>query len=155
MYLIPIALIAFILLNSIKNGFRLEIFALYCITATLFLSVIVRGGMAERFMSFAVIFLFILVVRQFDKKKSLLFRLIFVVIMIIIISNIGSGFFIPSSADENWKYVADLYDPSGKYQCYVGEIPHGWQIFIPCLKSNIKQYNRFHQVPHQHNLVHQ
>lgn len=52
--------------------------------------------------------------------------------MIIIISNICSGFFIPSSADENWKYVTDLYNPSGKYHCYVGEIPHGWAIFIPC-----------------------
>lgn len=131
-YLIPIVVIAFILLNSIKNGLRIEIFTLYCITATLFLSILVRGGMAERFMSFAVIFLFILVVRQFDKRKSLSFKLIFVAIMIIIISNIGSGFFIPSSADENWKYVTDLYNPSGKYHCYVGETPHGWAIFIPC-----------------------
>ncbi|HZS74007.1 MAG TPA: pentapeptide repeat-containing protein [Candidatus Nitrosotalea sp.] len=131
-YLIPIVVIGFILLNSIKNGLRFEIFTLYCITATLFLSILVRGGMAERFMSFAVIFLFILVVRQFDKRKSLSFKLIFVAIMIIIISNIGSGFFIPSSADENWKYVTDLYNPSGQYHCYVGEIPHGWAIFIPC-----------------------
>ncbi|HVZ62308.1 MAG TPA: pentapeptide repeat-containing protein [Candidatus Nitrosotalea sp.] len=131
-YLIPIVVIVFILLNSVKNGLRFEIFTLYCITATLFLSILVRGGMAERFMSFAVIFLFILVVRQFDKRKSLSFKLIFAAIMIIIISNIGSGFFIPSSADENWKYVTDLYNPSGQYHCYVGEIPHGWAIFIPC-----------------------
>lgn len=131
-YLIPIIVIAFILLNSIKNGLRFEIFTLYCITATLFFSVLVRGGTAERFMSFAVIFLFILVVRQFDKRKSLSFRLVFAAIMIIIISNIGSGFFISSSADENWKYVTDLYNPLGKYHCYVGEIPHGWAIFIPC-----------------------
>jgi hypothetical protein len=131
-YLIPIVVIVFILLNSIKNGLRFEIFTLYCITATLFLSILVRGGVAERFMSFAVIFLFILVVRQFDKRKSLSFRLVFAAIMIIIISNIGSGFFIPSSADENWKYVTDLYNPSGKYHCYVGETPHGWEIFIPC-----------------------
>ena len=134
-YLIPIVVIAFILLNSIKNGLRFEIFTLYCITATLFLSILVRGGMAERFMSFAVIFLFILFVRQFDKRKSLSFRLVFVAIMIIIILNIGSGFFISSSADENWKYVTDLYNPSGKYHCYVGEIPHGWEIFIPCSNS--------------------
>jgi hypothetical protein len=131
-YLIPIIVIAFILLNSIKNGLRFEIFTLYCITATLFFSVLVRGGTAERFMSFAVIFLFILVVRQFDKRKSLSFRLVFAAIMIIIISNIGSGFFISSSTDENWKYVTDLYNPSGKYHCYVGETPHGWAIFIPC-----------------------
>jgi len=134
MYLIPIGVIAFILLNSIRNGLKFEIFVLCCVTATLFWSVIVRGGMAERFMSFAIVFLFILVVRQFDKKKSLLFRLIFFAVMIIVISNIASGFFISSSADKNWKYVTDLYDPSGKYQCYVGEVPHGWAILVPCLK---------------------
>lgn len=133
-YLIPITLILFVLLNSIRNGLRLEIFVLYCVTATLFWSVIVRGGIAERFMSFAIVFLFILVIRQFDKKKSLLFRLIFVAVIIIIIPNIVLGFFIPSSADKNWKYVTNLYDPSGKYQCYVGETHHGWQILIPCLK---------------------
>ncbi|MDE1728623.1 MAG: pentapeptide repeat-containing protein [Thaumarchaeota archaeon] len=131
-YLIPIILVAFILLNSIKSGLRFEIFTLYCITATLFLSILVRGGMAERFMSFTVIFLFILVVRQFDKRKSLSFRLVFVAIMIIIISNIGSVFFIPTFADENWKYVTDLYNPQGRYHCYVGEVPQGWEIFIPC-----------------------
>jgi hypothetical protein len=90
--------------------------------------------MAERFMSFAIVFLFILVVRQFDKKKSLLFKLVFLLVMIIVISNIASEFFISSSADKNWKYVTNLYDPSGKYQCYVGEVPHGWAIFVPCLK---------------------
>ncbi|HXU95677.1 MAG TPA: Ig-like domain-containing protein [Candidatus Nitrosotalea sp.] len=136
-YLIPIALIAFILINSIKTGLRLEIFVLYCITATLFFSAIVRGGMVERFMSFTIVFLFILVVRQFDKKKSLLFRLIFLVVMIIVITNIVLGFLIPSSIDENWKYVANLYDPSGNYQCYVGETHQGWQIFIPCFKSSL------------------
>jgi hypothetical protein len=133
-YLIPIGVIAFVLLNSIRNGLKFEIFVLYCITATLFWSAIVRGGMAERFMSFAIVFLFILIVRQFDKKKSLIFRLVFFAIMIIVVSNIVSGFFISSSADENWKYVTNLYDPSGKYQCYVGEVPHGWAILIPCLK---------------------
>ena len=136
-YLIPIALIAFVLINSVRNGLKLEIFVLYSITATLFFSAIVRGGMAERFMSFAIVFLFILVVRQFDKRKSLLFRLIFLVVMTIVILNIVSGFFIPSSIDENWKYVANLYDPSGNYQCYVGETHQGWQIFIPCLKSKL------------------
>jgi hypothetical protein len=145
-YLILICVIAFILLNSIKNGLRFEIFTLYCITATLLLSVIVRGSMENRFMSLAVIFLFILVVRQFDKKKSMLFRFIFVAIMIIVISNIGFGFFIQSSADGNWKYVTDLYDPSGKYQCYVGEIPHGWAIFIPC--SNPMPSNTTKFFPH-------
>jgi hypothetical protein len=92
-YLIPAALIAFVFLNSIRNGLRLEIFVLYCISATLFWSVIVRGGMAERFMSFAIVFLFILLIRQFDKKKSLLFRLIFLAVMIIVIPNIVFGFF--------------------------------------------------------------
>jgi hypothetical protein len=133
-YLILIGVIAFILLNSIRNGLKFEIFVLYCITATLFWSAIVRGGMAERFMSFAIVFLFILVVRQFDKKKSLLFKLVFLLVMIIVISNIASEFFISSSADKNWKYVTNLYDPLGKYQCYVGEVPHGWAIFVPCLK---------------------
>ncbi len=85
MYLIPIGVIAFVLLNSIRNRVKFEIFVLYCITATLFWSAIVRGGMAERFISFAIIFLFILVVRQFDKKKSLLFRLIFFVLIIIFV----------------------------------------------------------------------
>jgi hypothetical protein len=134
-YLIPIALVAFVLLNSIRNGLRLEIFVLYCITATLFLSIIVRGGIAERFMSFTIVFLFILVIRQFDKKKSLLFKLIFFAVMIIVMLNIATGYFISSySANEDWKYVTKLYDPLGKYQCYVGETPHGWQILIPCLK---------------------
>ncbi|MDE1818674.1 MAG: pentapeptide repeat-containing protein [Thaumarchaeota archaeon] len=131
-YLIPIIVIAFILLNSIRNGLRFEVFTLYCITATLFFSVIVRGGMAERFMSFAIVFLFILIVRQFDKRRSLPFRLIFLAVMIVVTSNIVFGFFIQSSADGNWTYVAKIYDPSGKYQCYVGEIPHGWEIFVPC-----------------------
>jgi len=131
-YVIPIIVVAFILLNSIKNGLRFEIFVLCCITATLFLSIIVRGGTAERFTSFAIVFLFILIIRQFDKKKSILFRLAFVAVMIIVVSNIVSGFVIPSSADENWKYVARLYDSPGKYQCYVGEVPHGWALFIPC-----------------------
>ncbi|MGB9124828.1 MAG: Ig-like domain-containing protein [Nitrosotalea sp.] len=133
-YLILIGVIAFVLLNSIRNGLKFEIFVLYCITATLFWSVIVRGGMVERFMSFAIVFLFILVVRQFDKKKSLLFKFVFLVVMIIVVSNIASEFFISSSADKNWKYVTNIYAPSGKYQCYVGEIPHGWAIFVPCLK---------------------
>ncbi|MFZ0842630.1 MAG: pentapeptide repeat-containing protein [Nitrosotalea sp.] len=133
-YIIPIGVITFVLLNSVRNGVKFEIFVLYCITATLFWSAIVRGGMAERFISFAIIFSFILVVRQFDKKKSLLFRLIFFAVMIIVVSNIASGFFISSSADKNWKYVTELYDPSGKYQCYVGEVPHGWAILVPCLK---------------------
>ena len=131
-YIIPIIVVVFILLNSIKNGLRFEIFVLYCIIATLFLSIIVRGDMAERFTSFAIVFLFILVIRQFDKKKSILFRLAFFVIMIIVVSNIVSGFAIPSFADENWKYVAKLYDSSGRYQCYVGEMPHGWELYVPC-----------------------
>ncbi len=132
-YVIPIIVIAFILVNSIKNGLRFEIFVLYCIAATLFLSIIVRGGVAERFTSFAIIFLFILILRQFDKKKSIFFRLGFFAVMIIVISNIVSGFVISSSADENWKYVAKLYDSSGRYQCYVGEVPHGWALYVPCL----------------------
>ena len=131
-FFITIIVIAFILLSSIKSGLRFEIFVLYCITATLFLSIIVRGGMAERFTSFAIIFLFILLLRQFDKKKSVFFRLAFLAVMIVIISNVVSGFVIPSSADENWKYVTKLYDSSGRYQCYVGEVPHGWALFVPC-----------------------
>ncbi|MGI0074687.1 MAG: pentapeptide repeat-containing protein [Nitrosotalea sp.] len=59
--------------------------------------------------------------------------------MIVVISNIVSGFVIPTSADENWKYVAGLYDSSGKYQCYVSEIPHGWSLYVPC--SNPMSYN--------------
>ncbi len=143
-YIIPIIVVAFILLNSIKNGLRFEIFVLYCITATLFLSIIVRGGMADRFTSFAIVFLFILILRQFDKKKSIFFRLAFFAVMIIVISNIVLGFVIPSSADENWKYVTKLYNSSGKYQCYVGEVPHGWALFIPCsnlVSDNVTQPN--------------
>lgn len=138
-YIISIIIIGFIVLNSIKRELRFEIFVLYCITATLFLSTIVRGEIAERFTSFAIIFLFILVIRQFDKKKSIFFRLAFLAVMVVIISNIIPGFFIPSSADENWKYVTKLYDPSGAYQCYVGEVPHGWSLFVPC--SNPMSYN--------------
>ncbi|MDE1812674.1 MAG: pentapeptide repeat-containing protein [Thaumarchaeota archaeon] len=143
-YIIPIIVIAFILLNSIKNGLRFEIFVLYCITATLFSSIIVRGGMAERFTSFAIVFLFILILRQFDKKKSIFFRLAFVAVMVIVVSNIISGFVIPSSADDNWKYVTKLYDPYGRYQCYVGEIPHGWALYVPCsnpVSNNTTQSN--------------
>ncbi|MGI0058289.1 MAG: pentapeptide repeat-containing protein [Nitrosotalea sp.] len=143
-YIIPIIVVAFILLNSIKNRLRFEIFVLYCITATLFLSIIVRGGMAERFTSFAIVFLFILIIRQFDKKKSIFFRIAFFAVMIIVISNIVLGFVIPSSADENWKYVTKLYDSSGRYQCYVGEVPHGWALFIPCsnlISDNATQSN--------------
>jgi hypothetical protein len=138
-YIISIIVIGFIVLNSIKSELRFEIFVLYCITATLFLSIIVRGGMAERFTSFAIVFILILVIRQFDKKKSIFFRLAFLAVMAVIISNIIPGFFIPSSADENWKYVTKLYDPSGAYQCYVGEVPHGWSLFVPC--SNPMSYN--------------
>ena len=143
-YIIPIIVVVFILLNSIKNGLRFEIFVLCCITATLFLSIIVRGDMAERFTSFAIVFLFILILRQFDKRKSIFFRLAFFAVMIIVISNIVSGFVIPSSADENWRYVTKLYDSSGRYQCYVGEVPHGWALFIPCsnpVSDNVTQSN--------------
>ncbi|MDE1770698.1 MAG: pentapeptide repeat-containing protein [Thaumarchaeota archaeon] len=54
--------------------------------------------------------------------------------MIVVVLNIMSGFFIQSSADENWKYVKEIYDPTGKYQCYIGEVPHGWAILVPCAK---------------------
>ncbi|MGI0073102.1 MAG: pentapeptide repeat-containing protein [Nitrosotalea sp.] len=144
MYLIPIAMITFFLLNSIRNGLKLEIYIISCMFATLFWTSIIRhdlldwqclcGTAEERYFFFTVVFAFILLTRQFDKRSSLPFKLIFVSMMIIIIPNIVSGFFIPSSADENWKYVTKLYDSSGSYQCYVGEVPHGWALSIPCSK---------------------
>jgi hypothetical protein len=141
MYLIPLAMIAFILLNSIKNGIKFEIYTLACIIATLFLSSVIKsslidwsclcGQAQERYFFFAIVFLFILVARQIDKKRSLPFKLVFSVAMIVVILNVASGFFIPIQADENWKYVTKLYNPSGEYQCYIGEPPN-WSITIPC-----------------------
>ncbi|MGI0047462.1 MAG: pentapeptide repeat-containing protein [Nitrosotalea sp.] len=144
MYLVPVAVVAFILLNSIKNGLRFEIYTLICMMATLFWTSLVRrdlldwqclcGQMEERYFFFAVAFAFILIVRQFDKRRSPLFMLVLLVTMIIITSNVVSGFSISFYHDDNWKYVAKLYDSSGQYQCYIGEVPHGWSIFIPCAK---------------------
>ena len=144
MYLIPLMLITFFLINSIKNGLKLEMYVLASMMATLFFSSIIRhdnldwqclcGGSEERYFFFTIVFSFILLIRQFDKKKSLFFKLIFSSIGLVIILNIISGFFILSSADENWKYVTKLYDSTGAYQCYVAEVPHGWAITIPCSK---------------------
>ncbi|MGI0017612.1 MAG: Ig-like domain-containing protein, partial [Nitrosotalea sp.] len=143
MYLVPVAIVAFVLLNSIKNGIKFEIYTLVSITVTLFFSSVLKnslidwnclcGQAQERYFFFAMVFLFILVIRQFDKKLSLPFKLVFSVVALILVLNMASGFFIPVQADENWKYVAKFYDPSGKYNCYIGELPY-WSITIPCLK---------------------
>ena len=143
MYLVPVALVAFILLNSIKNEIKFEIFTLVGITATLFFSSVIKnslidwnclcGQAQERYFFFAMIFLFILTIRQLDKRRSLPFKIVFSVIALVLVLNMASGFFIPVQADENWKYVEEFYDPSGKYQCYIGELPN-WSITIPCLK---------------------
>lgn len=143
MYLVPIAMVAFVLLNSIKNGIKFEIYTLISIIATLFFSSILKnslidwnclcGQAQERYFFLAMVFLFILVIRQFDKRQSLPFKLVFSVITLILVLNMVSGFFIPVQADENWKYVTKFYDPSGKYNCYIGELPY-WSITVPCLK---------------------
>ncbi|MGI0102985.1 MAG: hypothetical protein ACREA7_10405, partial [Nitrosotalea sp.] len=144
MYLIPLAIIAFVILNSIKMKTKLEIYTLVLATETLFWSSILRrsmldwtclcGGMGDdaRFFFFTAVFLFILIVRQLDKIKSLIFKFIFLSLIVVMILNTAPGFFIQSSADENWKYVTKLYDPTGMYKCYVGEVPHGWALTIPC-----------------------
>lgn len=141
MYLIPISLVAFILLNSIKRGMKFEIYILLCIVATLFFSSAIKssvidwnclcGQTQERYLFFAIIFFVILAVRQLDRIKSLPFRLAFLAIMTVVAVNIGSGFFIPVHADENWKYVTQSYDPLGKLRCFVGE-RQGWSVTIPC-----------------------
>ena len=143
MYLVPVILVAAILLNSIKNGIRFEIYTLACIIATLFFSSVIKvsvidwnclcGQAQERYFFFAIVFLFILIARQLDRKRSSLSKLAFSAMIVIVMINISSGFFIPIHADENWKYVTKFYDPSGKYQCYIGE-PQGWSITIPCSK---------------------
>lgn len=141
MYLIPLAILAFILFSSFRNGIKFDVYVLACIITTLFFSSIIKasvidwtclcGQEQERYFFFAIVFLLILTVRQFDKKKSLPFKLVFLATMTIVAFNMASGFFIPAHADENWNYVKKFYDISGKYQCYVGE-PQGWSITIPC-----------------------
>ncbi|MDE1818856.1 MAG: Ig-like domain repeat protein [Thaumarchaeota archaeon] len=143
MYIVPVAIIAFVLLNSIKKEMKFEIYMLVIIAATLFFSSVLKnslidwnclcGQAQERYFFLAMVFLFILVIRQFDKRQSLPFKLVFPVIALILVLNMASGFFIPVQADENWKYVVKFYNPSGKYNCYIGEIPY-WSITIPCLE---------------------
>ncbi len=143
MYLIPIAMIAFLLIGSRKSEMKLEIYILLCMFATLFFSSVINrqgyvdwgclcGVGQQRYFSFTLMFAFILMMRKFDKSKSLFSKSIFLALSIIIIFNIASGFLIPSSADENWKYISKLYDPSGSSFCYIGEIPHGWAVSVPC-----------------------
>ncbi len=143
MYVVPITLVAFILLSSRKNGIKFEIFTLTSIIATLFFSSAIKNSLIDwdclcgqaqgRYFFFAIVFLLILVIRHLDMRKSLPFKLVFFVIVIIIVFNVGSGFFIPVQADEGWKYVVKFYNPSGKYQCYIGELPN-WSITVPCSK---------------------
>lgn len=144
MYLVPITIVAFVLLNSIKTGSKFEIFTIIMTIATLFCTSMIRrslldwaclcGGLGDtaRYFLFTAVFLFILIIRQLDKIKPLFFKFIFLFIIAIIIFNVASSFFIQSSTDKNWEYVAKLYDPSGAYKCYVGEVPQGWALTIPC-----------------------
>lgn len=144
MYLVPIGIVASVLLNSIKTGVKFEIYVLVLAVETLFWSSILRrsmldwtclcGGMSDdaRFFFFTAVFLFILIARQLDKIKPVFFKSIFLFIIAVMILNAMSGFFIQSSADENWRYVTKLYDSSGAYKCYVGETPSGWALTIPC-----------------------
>jgi hypothetical protein len=146
MYLVPIVIVAFVLLNSIKTGVKFEIYVLILAVETLFWSSILRRSMLDwaclcggtsddaRFFLFTAVFLFILIARQLDKIKPVFFKSIFLFIIAVMILNAMSGFFIQSSADENWKYVTKLYDSSGAYKCYVGETPDGWALTIPCAK---------------------
>lgn len=144
MYLVPAAVVVFVLLNSAKKGrMRFEIFTLLCMMATLFWTAIIRrsllgwqclcGGDSEsHYLFFAIVFAFVLIIRQFDRNRSMPFRAALVVVMILVGSNLAFGFSIPFLHDDNWKYVSALYDQSGKYQCYIGEVPHGWSITVPC-----------------------
>lgn len=142
MYLVPVAVVAFVLLNSSKKGMRFEIFILLCMMATLFWTAIIRRDLLDwqclcansepHYLFFAIVFAFVLIIRQFDRSRSMPFRSAFVIVMILVGSNLAFGFSIPFSYDDNWKYVSALYDQSGKYQCYIGEVPHGWSITVPC-----------------------
>ncbi len=146
MYLIPVIIVAFVISNSIKTGVKFEIYTLVLAIETLYWTSIFRrsvldwgclcGGMGNetRFFFFTAVFLFILIIRQLGKIKAFFFKFIFLSIIMIMILNTMSGFFIQSYADENWKYVTKLYDPAGAYKCYVGEVPHGWALVIPCSK---------------------
>jgi len=154
MYLIPVAIVVFVLLNSIRNGIKFEIYVLACIAATLFFSSVIKsslidwnclcGQAQERYFFFAIVFIAILIIRQFDKRESSFSKIIFVAVTVIVTFNVASGFFIPSFADENWKYVTEFYNPDGKYQCYVGEVPSGWAISIPCTEPIAKNMTLIH-----------
>lgn len=142
MYLIPIAVIVFIILGSIKDRSKLELYSLACMVTTLLWTSAVRsslldwaclcGQAEERYFFFTIIFAFILIVRQFDQKRSKHSQYVLLAVLTIVFLNAVSGFLIPSSADNNWKYVTKLYDSSGSYHCYVGEVPDGWGLAIPC-----------------------
>ncbi len=154
MYLIPVVIVTFVLLNSIRNGIKFEIYVLTCIAATLFLSSVIKsslidwdclcGQAQERYFFFAIVFIVILIIRQLDKRESSFSKMIFVAVTVVVALNVASGFFIPSFADENWKYVTEFYNPAGKYQCYVGEVPSGWAISIPCAEPISKNMTLMH-----------
>ncbi|MGI0092776.1 MAG: pentapeptide repeat-containing protein, partial [Nitrosotalea sp.] len=154
MYLIPVVIVTFVLLNSIKNGIKFEIYVLTCIAATLFLSSTIKssfidwnclcGQAQERYFFFAIVFTLILVIRQFDKRESSFSKMTLVAVIVVVTFNVASGFFIPSFADVNWKYVTEFYNPSGKYQCYVGEVSSGWTISIPCAEPISKNMTLMH-----------
>lgn len=142
MYLVPVGLVAFVMLGSARKKARFEIFALLSILATLFMSAAVRrqmldwsclcGQAEERYFFLAVVFGFILVLRQFDGRRSAISVGALAALGLVVAFNVSSGFLIQTSADTNWEHVASLYDPSGHYHCYVGEVPHGWQVMFPC-----------------------
>lgn len=142
MYLIPVVVIAIIIIGSIKERPKFEAYVLAIVAATLFWSSAVRGSMLdwnclcgqaeERYFFFAVVSVFILIVRQFDKKRNKATACAFAAFLAMVSFNIASGFLMPTVADSNWNYVAQQFDASGRYHCYVGEVPHGWAVSIPC-----------------------
>jgi Bacterial Ig-like domain (group 3)/Pentapeptide repeats (8 copies) len=144
-YFIGAAVVVFILLNSLKNGLKLELYILACIGAVLFLTAIVRGaqyiynspavlGGYERYFFFATVFSFILIVRQFDKRRSLLFGFIFLAMMSVVVFNITSAFSIPPFPDVNYENMAKAYDQTGQYSCLINVSPYPYHFDVPCLK---------------------
>lgn len=143
-YLISLAVIAFVLLNSIKAGLKFEIYTLGCIIVISFLTAIIRGsqylafapdpeGGTERYFFFTMVFSFILLARQFDKRRTTVSKVVFVVVAAVIVFNVASGFFIPPFPDMNYEKFAKLYTLEGKYSCLISVVPYHYFFVVPCL----------------------